>query len=74
MHPPMGRQLTQLQRLTTPHLRRQYAKVFGSSPPRLGAPRRQEVRANGWEHSPVDPFQRFVQPGRAGAGKGCNFP
>jgi Protein of unknown function (DUF2924) len=29
MHPPMGRQLTQLQRLTTSQLRRRYAEVFG---------------------------------------------
>ncbi len=29
MHPPMGRQLAQLQRLTTSQLRRRYAEVFG---------------------------------------------
>src|SRR5271166_2064626 len=29
MHPPIGRQLTQLQRLTTAQLRRRYAAVFG---------------------------------------------
>jgi hypothetical protein len=33
MHPPMGRQLTQLQRLTTPQLRSRYAAVFGEQTP-----------------------------------------
>jgi hypothetical protein len=33
MRPPLGRQLAQLQRLTTSQLRRQYAEVFGEPTP-----------------------------------------
>jgi hypothetical protein len=33
MHPPIGRQLTQLRRLTIPQLRSRYAAVFGEQTP-----------------------------------------
>ena len=33
MHPPIGRQLAELQRLTTPQLRGRYADVFGEHTP-----------------------------------------
>src|SRR5260370_18047585 len=33
MHPPIGQQLRELQRLTTPQLRGRYAEVFGEPTP-----------------------------------------